>query len=834
MDNDEKTASRGDETLPTSDEQPMPDAPAEDALSDTRSASAGSAPKTLVFPGPRGNQAPRRLDESFGMPDLGFFPDSFALRQDEPANPPPPPFMPETERSAAEEPMAEAAPTTDEADAGGDGAPASGLPLNDDTGWTSTDSIGKPASLRARIDMQDDEDEPANEQGEPTLSQSFANDDETSDDEPEPPAPPRHEAIVTPFPGTVIHRQAEPAPSDMLRGAGPASSADIFDEIASGNSAGDDDPALPAEVPAANQDTLADAVQSALRNIYGGYSDPQDDRPDMGGYTVADALAGAADSGADEPAPWPGDRAQTKSQAQAQAQVNWHGQDVDPEPDQIDDGDGEGEGVLDYLYTQRRQDRASPQMGAEMSLSDYAARAASLGDDKWEGDADADAELDAEDERRVTPFPGRERGRGPDFHADSEPSIIRGGGGGGGGYYHDDIRPSLEADWGNRAFNTPQNARGQITPTYTPAVAAQPDPLPAQGPDSGHLLGAAGLGLIGGIALAGVLAVFVFNSFVDETGQSIDPANKVVERLSAPQSVANSVDARAIPSEPRQESRAIDTTPPARTDATTPAAPAEPQRVAAREPEPEPAPPAAAPSDGRPKLVATAANGSPETPIKLNITLSDADVGDALVSLKGLPKEARLSTGIDVGGGQWLLPPARLKELTVTAPSGSAGNYQLEAQLLKDDAQTSISDAVPFTLNIGSTRQAPAQPTGPAGAPGVAPKNDASRLALLPDEQPLPETDFLTQMLIRDGNKKMREGDITGARRLYEQAAQSGNAEAALAMGRSYDPTYFEKLNVKSGKPDPAMAFDWYKRALDGGLLTAKVKIDTLKVWLQR
>src|SRR5688500_8221927 len=96
MDNDEKTASRGDETLPTSDEQPMPDAQADDALS---AAAAKPAPKTLVFPGPRGNQAPRRLDESFGMPDLGFFPDSFALRQDEPATPPPPPFMPEIDKS---------------------------------------------------------------------------------------------------------------------------------------------------------------------------------------------------------------------------------------------------------------------------------------------------------------------------------------------------------------------------------------------------------------------------------------------------------------------------------------------------------------------------------------------------------------------------------------------------------------------------------------------------------------------------------------------------------------------------------------------------------------
>lgn len=62
----------------------------------------------------------------------------------------------------------------------------------------------------------------------------------------------------------------------------------------------------------------------------------------------------------------------------------------------------------------------------------------------------------------------------------------------------------------------------------------------------------------------------------------------------------------------------------------------------------------------------------------------------------------------------------------------------------------------------------------------------------------------------------------------------NGNPEAALAMGRSFDPTYFERLNVKTGKPDPATAFEWYKKALNGGLVTARVKIDTLKQWLQK
>ena len=93
-----------------------------------------------------------------------------------------------------------------------------------------------------------------------------------------------------------------------------------------------------------------------------------------------------------------------------------------------------------------------------------------------------------------------------------------------------------DADWTPPSYLSHPPAHvegGQTYPSHLPSAA--PDSLSSGSPDSGHLLGAAGLGLIGGIALAGVLAVFVFNSFVDEN----DPANarttpKVVERLAAP------------------------------------------------------------------------------------------------------------------------------------------------------------------------------------------------------------------------------------------------------------------------------------------------------------
>jgi TPR repeat protein len=176
----------------------------------------------------------------------------------------------------------------------------------------------------------------------------------------------------------------------------------------------------------------------------------------------------------------------------------------------------------------------------------------------------------------------------------------------------------------------------------------------------------------------------------------------------------------------------------------------------------------------------------------------------------------------------------------VTTAEGVSGGFELEAQLLKDDAQTPVSDPISFRVrvagpnersdaNISNTRPKPDD-----AALTIASAERAAQIAAVPEETAAIETDFLTQLLIRDGNKLMRDGDILGARKLYEQAAANGNPEAALAMGRSFDPSYFEKLPVKTGKPDPATAFQWYKKALDGGLVTARVKIDGLKQWLQR
>ena len=82
--------------------------------------------------------------------------------------------------------------------------------------------------------------------------------------------------------------------------------------------------------------------------------------------------------------------------------------------------------------------------------------------------------------------------------------------------------------------------------------------------------------------------------------------------------------------------------------------------------------------------------------------------------------------------------------------------------------------------------------------------------------------------LIRRGNQLMRAGDVVGARRLFEQASRSGLAKAFLAYGRSFDPGYLGRIRNANARPDANRALDLYRKAFEGGLSSAKIKIDSL------
>jgi hypothetical protein len=409
--------------------------------------------------------------------------------------------------------------------------------------------------------------------------------------------------------------------------------------------------------------------------------------------------------------------------------------------------------------------------------------------------------------------------------------------------HRDEWRPAHREEWIHQAPQ-PQQYSGPPSfpvpgPVLSPRPAAQ---IAAQ--ESSRLLGAAAIGLMGGIAIAASLAAFLIYGPHPSTVQIPGIGNLRLDR------------------DGQGYGRTL-------------------QDEAARSR-------AAAPIEMQSEILASDTVAVPGQPAPLAISIkSPQPFEKMLVSISGVPEGARLSAGVDTGNGNWLIAPRRLNGLTISLPMGSPSLVALQAQLLDSNARTPLSaqgrfsvrvaqpggtespaytrspsasaeqpqaaGSYPFTTQILSQRPAAAASGQPGAyepasrsqppAPAPQPQRHAAIPPLIaPEPAPRPFTSGPVrratprpevESLIREGNKRMREGDIMEARQFYQKALAYGDAEAALAMGRSYDPIYFARIENRNADPDAAKAFDWYKRAMDGGASqTAMVRIENLKHFL--
>lgn len=69
-------------------------------------------------------------------------------------------------------------------------------------------------------------------------------------------------------------------------------------------------------------------------------------------------------------------------------------------------------------------------------------------------------------------------------------------------------------------------------------------------------------------------------------------------------------------------------------------------------------------------------------------------------------------------------------------------------------------------------------------------------------------------LALKRGDAMLAIKDVSAARKLYEYAANSGNADAAAALGRTYDPVFVNRLGTLGLRPDSAAAAIWYRRAV--------------------
>jgi hypothetical protein len=85
-----------------------------------------------------------------------------------------------------------------------------------------------------------------------------------------------------------------------------------------------------------------------------------------------------------------------------------------------------------------------------------------------------------------------------------------------------------------------------------------------------------------------------------------------------------------------------------------------------------------------------------------------------------------------------------------------------------------------------------------------------------------------TATLLARGRTYLANGDVAAARLAFRRAAEGGDAQAALALGGTYDPLVLRSLGAVGVAADPAQARTWYQRAADLGARDAPQRLEQL------
>jgi hypothetical protein len=83
-------------------------------------------------------------------------------------------------------------------------------------------------------------------------------------------------------------------------------------------------------------------------------------------------------------------------------------------------------------------------------------------------------------------------------------------------------------------------------------------------------------------------------------------------------------------------------------------------------------------------------------------------------------------------------------------------------------------------------------------------------------------------LLLKRGKDLIASGDLAAARLVLQRAADANYAEAALALGATYDPLVLRELKVYGFTPDAAMARVWYEKAVELGSPAAPRRLEIL------
>jgi hypothetical protein len=200
------------------------------------------------------------------------------------------------------------------------------------------------------------------------------------------------------------------------------------------------------------------------------------------------------------------------------------------------------------------------------------------------------------------------------------------------------------------------------------------------------------------------------------------------------------------------------------------------------------------------QLVVQNLRGRKGEPAPLGATLQGRAGDGAVLMVTGLVPGMTLSTGSAVGADGWQVPAADLGNTWVVPSKDFVGTANVVVELrLGDDA-------------IAQRRTIRLEWTEPQGA--VKPARQLGR-----DE---------IAALRKRGQDYIAAGDFAAARLVLQFAAEAHDAEAALALAATYDPSVLRERNAYGITGDVEQARAWYEKAQQYGSADAQRRLGIL------
>jgi len=229
-----------------------------------------------------------------------------------------------------------------------------------------------------------------------------------------------------------------------------------------------------------------------------------------------------------------------------------------------------------------------------------------------------------------------------------------------------------------------------------------------------------------------------------------------------------------------------------------------------RLPSQEPVPQAAAPTPASPYTMNSPTTLAVEPgktfAFPLTLDVRTGRLEDHFLIITGLKRGARFSSGIELMFDTWQVPADEVGDLALTVPPGFARELPLMIELRRPDGMTVEQTRLTLT-SPGSVEY--------LGLPAGLFEMDLEGGV---------ETRVVSD--VREAERALDNGNLTGARRILERAATSGSASAAVLLGMSHDARFADKFGFSSLEAEPDSARQWYAKAAALGAGVAQDLLD--------